>query len=92
MAESLDSLAEFLKTAQLECESKLPMMSLLINEEGHSVELILDNKANYYGEWIEGEGGDICLYRDQGTDKVVGCHLPLYHKELVVHRIEKGVE
>lgn len=61
--------------------------TLCINELGHSVELLLDNKANYYGEWIKGEGGDICLYRDSETDKVIGCCLPLYHKNLIVGRI-----
>lgn len=66
--------------------SKPPMMTLHINEPSSSVELFLDTKVNYYGEWIKGEGGDICLYRDMETNKVVGCHLPLYQKELHVSR------
>ena len=92
MTNGSDQLSEFLEDAQAECDlrSRSGVMCLLVNEEGHSVELILDTNVNYYGDCIKGEGADICLYRDMETHKVVGCRLPLYQKELIVHRIEKG--
>ena len=46
----------------------------------------MNTKTNHYGDWIKGEGADICLYRDMETNKVVGCHLPLYQKNLIVSR------
>lgn len=70
-------------------------MGLHIQKEGASVDLILDTARGYYSEWIKGEGGDICLYRDRDHHNVIGCHLPLYNERLVVHydgpmRINEG--
>lgn len=67
-----------------------PCTTLFMDEEGDAVVLRLDNKRATYGDWIKGEGADICLYRDMETHKVMGCRLPLYQKELRVDRIEKG--
>lgn len=62
-----------------------PAITLLVDEiDGNGVELILDTSVPFYGEWIKGEGGDICLYRSRETDKVVGCYLPLMQKRLRV--------
>ena len=42
-------------------------------------------RAGFYGEWIKGEGGDICLYRSlpdqlgEGGGRLVGVNLPLYN-------------
>ena len=71
---------ESLDTSTVAC----PRMSLLIDRDGGSVELILDTSIPTYGEWIKGEGGDICLYRDQETHKVMGACLPLYQSHLTV--------
>lgn len=81
--------SEYLKKMVAECENAPPAMSLLIDEEIDSVELVLDTQRSYYGDWIEGEGGDICLYRDQDTNKVLGCRFPLHQKRLVFTRLEK---
>ncbi len=76
--------AEWLKEIAATAKDRPPTMALFISEEGQSVSLILDSSKAYYGEWIKGEGGDICLYRDRETKKVVGCHLPLYQRRLAV--------
>lgn len=70
----------------IEEAAKAPRAMILdVDEESRSVELILDNKSgSYYAEWITGEGADICLYRDQTTDHVIGCRLPLYCNNLRV--------
>jgi hypothetical protein len=60
-------------------------MSLSVSQDGRSVELVLDTSSSYYSEWIKGEDGDICLLRDRGTGRVVGCHLPLYDSKLCIH-------
>lgn len=62
-----------------------PCMSLSVDKESSSVELMLDTTSNYIGEWIPDEGGDICLYRDRDTNKVVGVFLPLLNPLLVVN-------
>ena len=67
-----------------ESEKYSPCMSLIVDDDGHSVELLLDTHASTYSEWIPGEGGDICLIRDQETKRVVGCHLPLMNRKLCV--------
>lgn len=84
--------AEQIKKMAALAKNKPPVMSLLIDEEGVCVDLVLDTTRSYYGDWIKGEGGDICLYRDMDTKKVVGCHLPLYQRSLMVSRIEKTGE
>lgn len=89
MSNDLDDLGPFLKQAAALAEKQPPYTSLLIDEEGGCVDLVLDTKRATICEWIKGEGADICLYRDRDTGKVVGCHLPLYQKELRVSRIEK---
>lgn len=64
--------------------------AIYIDEENRSIDIVLDTQIPSYGEWIKGEGGDICLYRDTETDKVIGCHLPLYHKEVKINRHRKS--
>lgn len=76
---------EFMKILE-ECAKKPPMISLHIDEDSSSVELILDTKSNCYSEWIKGEGADICLYREFDTERVVGCRLPLYQTNLIVSK------
>lgn len=61
-----------------------PCMGLFVNKHGKSVELVLDTSVSTYGEWIPGEGGDICLLRCMDTKKVIGVHLPLMRDNLVV--------
>lgn len=79
-----DTLAEFLKAAAVEMEKYDTCMSLTVSQDGLSVELCLDTSVHTYGEWIEGEGGDICLLRCMDTNKVMGCHLPLMDRKLSV--------
>lgn len=76
---------ESLEDLIAEVEKYDTCMAISISNEGKSVDLILDTARSYYGEWITGEGGDICLYRDNKTNKVVGCHLPLMCNRLAVH-------
>jgi len=59
-------------------------MALVVHREGRAVELMLDTHSHYNGEWIPGEGADICLYRDIDTGKVMGVRLPLYCDRLSV--------
>jgi len=66
-----------------------PVMSLLIDEQSDSVELLLDTKRDFYDDWFEGGDRHICLYRDRETKRVVGCCLPLYQRELRVTRFKK---
>ena len=75
-----DALGEILTAAQ----KYETCMALFVNEDGSSVELILDTGVSTYSEWIPGEGGDICLLRCQETKAVMGVHLPLYKQNLVV--------
>jgi hypothetical protein len=65
--------------------------SILIDKDSDTLDIVLDTKASIVGEWMPGEGADICLYRDRETGRVVGCHLPLYHKKVKVSRIGRGV-
>ena len=81
---SREGLAEFLKEAMEKSKRYKPCMSLHVSEESLSVELILDPTVATYGEWIEGEGADICLYRSIETKEVIGCRLPLKNKLLGV--------
>ena len=39
-----------------------PCMVISVDKESSSVELMLDTARNYVGEWIPGEGGDICIF------------------------------
>lgn len=77
-----DEFAEFLKATCAEAGKIPPCTSLRISDEGAAVDLRLDTKVAVYGEWIKGEGADICLYRNVETERVVGCHLPLMNREL----------
>jgi len=85
----LDDFGRALKEASEAVVDRGPVMSLLVDEVNSSVELFLDTSKRTYGDWIKGEGADICLYRDAETHKVVGCYLPLYQKELIVDRLVK---
>lgn len=60
-------------------------MSLSVSEEGKAVELLLDTNLSTYSEWLPGEGADIGLIRELGTDRVVGVRLPLLNRKLSVH-------
>lgn len=62
----------------------LSCMSVRVDELGQGVDIHLDTSRGSYGEWIPGEGGDICLYRDNETKKVVGAYFPLLNKRLSV--------
>lgn len=77
-------LADFLKEAIEESKKYETCMALTVHEEGDAVELILDTGVSTYGQWIKGEGADICLYRCQETDRVIGCRLPLMKRNLSV--------
>lgn len=89
---SRESLGEMLKEAMAEAARYENCMSLSVDSEhGHAVELHLDTSRSTYGEWIPGEGGDICLIRDRETDKVVGVRLPLMNNRLVVSH-DDGVQ
>ena len=81
MTNDLDDFAEFLKAAV--AEGRPPCTSLYICHEGQAVELHIDRTCDY-GDWIKGEGADICLYRELDTNHVVGVRLPLRHERLVV--------
>jgi hypothetical protein len=61
-----------------------PPFDLYVCESSQAVELRTHPTVANYAEWIDGEGADICLYREQETKKVVGCRLPL--------RVKKGKE
>lgn len=77
-------LADELKRCLEECAKYEPCMSLFVNELGRCVELYLDTSLDTYGEWIPGEGGDICLLREHETKRVVGVCLPLLRTNLCV--------
>lgn len=81
---SNDALGKWLDDALDECGQYESCMGLFVNESGKSVELTLDTSVSTYGEWIPGEGGDICLLRCMDTKKVVGVHLPLMNDNLMV--------
>lgn len=79
------TLAEFLKRASEECKDHEPSMVLSVSTEGNCVELLLDSGCNrWHLEWIPGEGGDIGLFRDTGTNRIVGVRLPLKKRGLRV--------
>lgn len=80
----LDDLAKFLAKARKKVGP--PCMAIYIDEENGTIDLVLDTSRPVYGEWIKGEGGDICLYRDRESKKVMGCHLPLYQTKLIINR------
>lgn len=81
----LDDLAKFLKEARK--KSGPPCMAIYIDDkDGQSIDIVLDTSRPVYSEWIKGEGGDICLYRDRETERVMGCHLPLYQTKLIINR------
>lgn len=60
-------------------------MVLEVDRDAKTVTLYLDTKTDTYGEWIPGEGGDICLLRCRTTKKVMGVVLPLYVDMLAVY-------
>ena len=63
-----------MKTKMVELPEKVIIFH---NKEGNCLEVFTDN-CKYYGQWIEGEGADICLYRAFGSDKLIGINLPFY--------------
>lgn len=78
------ALADRLEELLAEAGQYETCMALHVDEEGGAVELILDTGIATYGDWIEGEGPDICLLKCQETHRVVGCRLPLRTNKLVV--------
>ncbi len=79
-----DSLAKFLLEAEEKAKKNKTCMAIYVCQESHSVELLLDTGVSTYGDWIKGEGADICLIRCQETHKVYGVRLPLYNERLLV--------
>lgn len=69
---------DFIKHLEEQSKKYRPCATLFIDEDSTSVELMVDNSKSTYGEWIKGEGADICLIRENETNKVVGVRLPLY--------------
>lgn len=60
-------------------------MSLTVDPESGSVELILDTAGGRtYTEWLAGEGGDMGIHREIGTERAVGFRLPLRNIRLAV--------
>jgi len=59
-------------------------MSLYVDTDGDSVELVLDTSVPTYSERIKGEGADICLLKSQEDGKVMGVRLPLKRSNLSV--------
>jgi hypothetical protein len=57
-----------------------------IDKENDRIELLLDTTAPAltYGEWIPGEGADICLLRCHKSRKVIGVNLPLYQTDFSI--------
>ena len=49
---------------------------IAIHKDVGLIEIILDD-CDRYGEWIPGERADACLFREEGTKRVVGALLPL---------------
>jgi hypothetical protein len=60
-----------------------------ICEDSQAVEMFTDTEAEYYGDWIEGEGADICLYRARETDRVIGVRLPFKENSIELLQISK---
>lgn len=84
-----ETLAAFIKQAIAESEIlnadvPRPIAGVHFSKEGKSLDVTLDNSLSTYGDWIEGEGADISITRDQETHKVAGAHFPLYAKTLVI--------
>ena len=69
---------DFMKELEEESKKFKPCATLFIDEDSTNVELMVDNSKSTYSEWIKGEGADICLIREDETNKVVGVRLPLY--------------
>jgi hypothetical protein len=75
-------LSKLTKLNELQEEAGLdlpPCTAITVCKKAHAIDIMLDNTVSYYSEWIPGEGGDIVLYRDEKTKKVVGARLPLYN-------------
>lgn len=77
-------LAHLLKELAANVDNVPPCTSLYMNHDGDCIELYTDTHASTYSEWINGEGGDIGLVREDETNKVVGIRLPMRRKRLVV--------
>jgi len=61
-----------------------PIASIDVSKGGRAIEVFIDTQRDYYGDWIEGEGADICLHRERETERVVGARLPCYAKTLMI--------
>jgi hypothetical protein len=86
---SKQTFAELLKALISEGEKATahlpkPIAFVWVSKDGQSIDICLDNTKDTYSEWIKGEGADIALIRDRETHMVVGAHLPLYAKSLIV--------
>lgn len=85
----MSDFAEFIKAACEQAEQSTahlprPIASVWVSLEGQAIEIRLATEGSDYSEWIEGEGGDICLLRDLETHRVVGARLPLYARTLML--------
>ena len=73
---------KLLLLAAEKAKDSVPCMFVRVDEFG--VDIILDTSITFNGEWIPGEGGDICLYRDRTNNNVVGAYLPLLQNRITV--------
>jgi FtsZ-binding cell division protein ZapB len=69
----------------VQTENPVRCMRLVVEEDARTVELITDTQLNTHAEWIPGEGADICLYREQSSNRVVGVCLELGSERLEVY-------
>ena len=51
------------------------------------VDFVLDTGISTLGEWIPGEGADMCLWREQDTHRIVGVRLPLRNRRLGISHL-----
>src|SRR6267154_509304 len=54
---------------------KYPVI-VLAQQTGMCVSVFTESVA-HYGEWIKGEGADVCLYRSLKGNRLIGTNLPL---------------
>lgn len=84
MTGKANDFAEWLKKVQACGPPPIPTTSVLVDEESSAIEVMLDPTVPNYSEWIPGEGGDMCLLRDQSApNRVVGVRLPLKFKDVI---------
>ena len=78
-------LAKLLKDAEVGTPVKANVVC--VHSSSQAIELLTDISVATYGEWIEGEGADICLLRDVDTKKVVGVRLPTKFRGVLVDTV-----